>query len=167
MSIEHSLKNTGTRAIHTSVYDHNFLVLDKQPTGLASPSPFRSPLQRSASDKGVGGISQEPDCVPARHLTGQDTVSTAIEGFGKSPDDYKIRIENADVKAGMMITGDRPLAKMALWSIRSVLFGGAFHRYFRSSPAASRPGNTIYEYYTLPHGSGNNGTWYQSQYLAY
>src|SRR6202167_4872937 len=33
MSIEHSLRNAGTRPIHTSVYDHNFLVLDKQATG--------------------------------------------------------------------------------------------------------------------------------------
>ena len=32
MLIEHSLKNAGTRSIHTNVYDHNFLVLDKQPT---------------------------------------------------------------------------------------------------------------------------------------
>ncbi len=54
-------------------------------------------------------------------LTGQDRVYTSIEGFGNSSDDYKIRIENTNVKAGMTITGDRPLAKMALWSIRSVL----------------------------------------------
>ena len=42
MFIEHSLKNTGTRAIHTSVYDHNFLVLDKQPTdaGFTITLPF-------------------------------------------------------------------------------------------------------------------------------
>ena len=33
MVLEHSLKNTGTHAIQTSVYNHNFLVLDKQPPG--------------------------------------------------------------------------------------------------------------------------------------
>ena len=32
MVIEHSLKNAGKLAIHTNVYDHNFLVLDKQTT---------------------------------------------------------------------------------------------------------------------------------------
>ncbi len=35
MLIEHRLKNVGTRPIHTNVYDHNFLVLDKQPSNPA------------------------------------------------------------------------------------------------------------------------------------
>ena len=29
----HTLKNTGTRTIETSVYDHNLFVIDKQPIG--------------------------------------------------------------------------------------------------------------------------------------
>ena len=33
MVFEHSLKNTGSRAVRTSVYNHNFLVLDGQPPG--------------------------------------------------------------------------------------------------------------------------------------
>src|SRR5262249_16369868 len=31
--IEHTLKNTGSRAIQTNMYNHNFLVLDHQPPG--------------------------------------------------------------------------------------------------------------------------------------
>lgn len=31
--LEHSLKNTGNKPIQTSVYDHNFFIIDKQPTG--------------------------------------------------------------------------------------------------------------------------------------
>src|SRR5205807_9356544 len=30
--LEHSLKNTGQRTIETNVYDHNFLVMDEQPS---------------------------------------------------------------------------------------------------------------------------------------
>jgi len=33
MVLEHSLKNTGSRPIRTTVYNHNFLVLDNQPPG--------------------------------------------------------------------------------------------------------------------------------------
>lgn len=33
MVLEHQLKNTGRRAIRSSVYNHNFLVLDEQPVG--------------------------------------------------------------------------------------------------------------------------------------
>ena len=45
-------------------------------------------------------------------LTGEDRVYFAIEGFGKSSDDYKIHIDNKNVHAGMTISGDRPLAKI-------------------------------------------------------
>lgn len=31
--LTHSLKNTGKRVIETDVYDHNFFLLDHQPTG--------------------------------------------------------------------------------------------------------------------------------------
>ena len=43
MVLEHSLKNTGRRTIHSTVYNHNFLVLDKQPPGriFLSRSPSR------------------------------------------------------------------------------------------------------------------------------
>lgn len=47
MVIEHSLKNTGQRAIQSTVYNHNFVVLDKQ-----SPGPdftFRVPFQIQVS----------------------------------------------------------------------------------------------------------------------
>src|SRR5207249_1538137 len=43
MVLEHSLRNTGTRAIRTSVYNHNFLVLDGHPPGpgLVITVPFQ------------------------------------------------------------------------------------------------------------------------------
>ena len=33
MSLEHSLRNTGRKAIETGVYDHNFYMIDGRPTG--------------------------------------------------------------------------------------------------------------------------------------
>jgi 2-polyprenyl-3-methyl-5-hydroxy-6-metoxy-1,4-benzoquinol methylase len=33
MTLEHSLENTGRRLIKTPVYEHNFLVMDDQPSG--------------------------------------------------------------------------------------------------------------------------------------
>src|SRR6202041_106189 len=66
MLIEHSLKNIGTRAIHTNVYDHNFLVLDKQST-----------------DAGFTIAEVRRDqIVYLKTLTGQDRVYTSISGFG-------------------------------------------------------------------------------------
>ncbi len=121
MVIEHSLKNTGRLPIQTSVYNHNFLVLDKQATGAAFSITF--PFQVTATpppDKEFAEVAGH-QVLYRQTLTGEDKVTFAIDGFSKSADDYKIRIENSKVKAGMTITGDRPLAKLSLWSIRSVI----------------------------------------------
>ncbi len=121
MWIEHSLRNQGSRPIQTSVYDHNFLVLDKQPTGPGFTITLPFIITSDHPPEKEFAEFRKNQIVYLKTLAGQDRAYTSIEGFGNSSDDYKIRIENADVKAGMTITGDRPLARMALWSIRSVL----------------------------------------------
>ncbi len=73
----------------------------------------------------------------------------SIDGFGKSSDDYKIHIDNTNVHAGMTITGDRPLAKMSLWSIRSVIAVEPFID-ISLEPGSQSTWKYNYEYYTLP-----------------
>jgi hypothetical protein len=147
MLIEHSLRNVGTRAIQTSVYDHNFLVLDRQPTdaGFTITLPFTissdHPPERELAELYKNQI------VFLKTLAGEQRVYTSIAGFGKTSDDYKIRIENAKVKAGMVISGDRPLARMSLWSIRSVLAVEPFID-ISVAPESQTTWNYHYEYYT-------------------
>ena len=121
MVIEHSLRNTGTAAIHTNVYDHNFLVLDKQTTSDAFTItlPFAVKAD-SAPDPALAEI-KGTRIVYRKALTGEERVYFAISGFGPSAADYKIQIDNTKSNVGMTITGDRPLYKMSLWSIRSVI----------------------------------------------
>jgi hypothetical protein len=147
MVIEHSLKNTGSRAIHTSVYDHNFLVLDKQPTnaGFAITFPFNV-TANPPPDKALAEIEKNK-LLYRKTLTGEDRVYFSIEGF--SPDDYRIHIDNTNVHAGMTITGDRPLAKMSLWSIRSVIAVEPFID-ISLEPGSQSTWKYNYEYYTLP-----------------
>ncbi|HEY7305654.1 MAG TPA: hypothetical protein VH601_16130 [Bryobacteraceae bacterium] len=121
MVIEHKLKNTGKRAIRTTVFDHNFLVLDKQTVGpdfvISVPFDIKTsepPDPKLAEVKGKQILYRKV-------LQGEETVALPIQGFGKSAADYSITVENRRVGAGMKVTGDRPLADMALWSIRSVL----------------------------------------------
>ncbi len=101
MLIEHSLKNVGTRAIHTSVYDHNFLVLDKQPTGTGFTITVPFAIHSDQPPEKDFAEIRKNQIVYLKTLAGQDVVATPIEGFGHSSDDYKVRIENGNVKAGM------------------------------------------------------------------
>ena len=119
--LDHSLRNTGTRTIHSSVYNHNFFYLDRKAPGpgVSITLPFAiqaSPPadQRLAAVRGNQILFQKT-------LTGEDRVYFAIAGFGSTAKDYDIRIESREAGTGVRITADRPLARAALWSIRAPL----------------------------------------------
>ena len=147
--LEHRLKNTGRRPIQTSVYDHNFLYLDKQPPGpdYTITVPFGIQSNRPP-DAGFAEIRGN-QILYRKVLADQDRVATPVGGFGASAKDYDIRIENAKVGAGMRITADRPLLSESLWSIRAVL---AMEPYLKIdvAPGAEFTWAISYRYYTLP-----------------
>lgn len=149
MTLEHRLKNTGKRAIKSTVYNHNFLTLDKR-----SPGPdftIEVPYQiqsRRPPNKDLAEIRGNR-IVYLKTLENRDTVATPVLGFGETAKDHEIRIENAKAGAGMRIVGDRPLSNNALWSIRSVLAMEPFVA-LAIEPGAEFSWKTTYEYYTLP-----------------
>ena len=113
--LEHTLKNTGTKAIKTTVYNHNFFMMDRQPTGpdIAIRFPFDARAARSLSDLAA---LRSPEMVFLKQFEPKQTVFTEVEGFGATAKDYDFRIENRKTGAGVHITGDRPLAKLLFWS---------------------------------------------------
>jgi hypothetical protein len=121
MVMEHSLKNTGTVAIQSNVYNHNFLVLDHQTTSDAFSITLPFTVKADPAPDAALAEVQGSQILYRKPLVDEDRVYFEIDGFGQSADDYKVRIDNAKAKAGMTITGDRPLYKMSLWSIRSVI----------------------------------------------
>ncbi len=148
MVLEHSLKNTGRRTIQSTVYNHNFLVLDKQPTGpdfsITVPFQIHSP---HPPNKDFAQI-QENHIVFLKPLENEDVVFTPLQGFGAASKDYDIRIENRKVGAGMRIRGDRPLSSENFWSIRRVLAMEPFIA-MTIDPGSEFTWKTSYEYYTL------------------
>jgi len=147
MLLEHHLRNTGKRPIHTDVYNHNFLVLDHQPPGpdflISVPFQIHSPHPPDAQLAEIRGNR----IVYLKALTDRDTVATPIEGFGASADDHQITIENSRLKVGMKIKTDRPLASFSLWSIRTVLSLEPFVA-LNLKPGEEFTWTTTYDYYT-------------------
>jgi hypothetical protein len=148
MVLEHSLKNTGRRTIHSSVYNHNFLVLDNQPPGpdfsISVPFQIHSP---SPPNKELARI-QGNHIVFSKVLENEDVVFTPLQGFGATPEDHDIRIENHKVGAGMRIRGDRPLSSEHFWSMRRVLAMEPFIT-MTIEPGSEFTWKTSYEYYIL------------------
>lgn len=119
--IEHSLKNTGTKSIETPQYNHNFLTLDGAATGpeLAIVTTF--PIKTSQPPDPAMAVIKGNEIQYTKTLTGEERVTFSLEGFGKDAKSYDLRVENRKTGAGVRITGNRPLARLPLWSIRSVL----------------------------------------------
>lgn len=149
MVLEHSLKNTGRRAIEGSAYDHNFLVLDQQAPGpdFTITLPFEIRTNRPP-DKELATIRGNR-IVYLKKLENEDRVSADLQGFSDSPRDYDIRIDNPRIGVGMRITGDRPLQRASLWSIRSVL---SVEPYIAMAvePGSEFTWKLSYSFYTLP-----------------
>jgi hypothetical protein len=121
MVMDHRLRNTGKHSIESNVYNHHFLVLDGQPPGpdFVLKMPFKIKTAR-APDPALAEARGD-QIVYRKALGEKETVYTEFHGFGPTAADYRFTIENKKAGAGMRITGDRPLSKVALWSIRSVL----------------------------------------------
>ncbi|WP_254062467.1 hypothetical protein [Acidobacterium sp. S8] len=130
LSLEHELKNTGSKAIVTDVYDHDFFMLDGQPTGPGMTVRFRfNPASKPSPDNSFDPSMAKMEGNEIGYLkelqTGQ-TVSTYITGYSDKASDYDITVENANTGAGVEQTSDSPIAKFYLWSIRSTISPEAY-----------------------------------------
>ncbi len=125
--LEHTLKNTGKRMIDTEVYDHDFYVIDGQPTGpaVSIKLPFR--VQAKQDLKGAAEVRGD-EIVYRRELSEsrEDSVASYLEGFGSSASDNDIRVENSKAGVGVRETGDHPMSKLYLWSIRTTVCPEAY-----------------------------------------
>lgn len=155
MVIERSLKNTGRLEIKSEVYDHNFVVLDKQPPGpdFTVKFPFQIQTPRSPNKALVDVKGNK--IVFTKQYSGKDEAAVFIQGFSDNPKDTEIVVENSKVGAGMKITGNRPLIREFLWSIRTVLAIEAYVG-IDVQPGAEFTWSNTYDYYTLPAAGEHN-----------
>jgi hypothetical protein len=126
MTIQHTLKNTGRKAFTTSQYNHNFFMLDGEPTGpdASVTFPFELRPEKPFQD-GLAEV-QGKRVAYLKELQEGQTVSTEFQGFGKTASDYDIRVEIKKSGAGVRIQGDQPITRIVYWSIRTTLCPEAY-----------------------------------------
>jgi hypothetical protein len=146
--IEHSLRNTGGKTIEGNVYDHNFFVIDGQPTGPDFTLKFAFE-PKTARDMGKLAEPRGTQIDYLKVLEGGDVAQAQIQGFGATPADYDFRVENRKTGAGVHVTGDRPLSRMMLWSIRTTVCPEAYID-LHIEPGQELKWNIVYEFYSLP-----------------
>ncbi|HEY2013412.1 MAG TPA: hypothetical protein VGH38_07920 [Bryobacteraceae bacterium] len=151
MVLEHSLKNVGGKALEGNVYDHNFFVIDHQPTGPDFALKFAFE-PKTAREMPKSAEMRDRQINYLNPLGGGDVVQTQIQGFGAAASDYDFRVENRKTGAGVHVTGDHPLSRMMLWSIRTTVCPEAFVD-FHVEPGQEFKWDIQYEFYSLPGSS--------------
>lgn len=143
--LEHHLRNTGSQPIVTNAYEHNFYMLDNQPTG--PDVTIRFPFAVSATGTLNGIIeTRGRDVVYLKELQDKESLYTELKGYGTNVSDYDIRVENRKTRAAVRQTSDRPLSKLVLWSPRSTVCPEAYVD-VRVQPGQETSWRITYEFY--------------------
>jgi hypothetical protein len=148
MVISHRLVNRGSKPLTGTVYNHNFLVLGQQTPGpdVVIRAPFDLKTDKPL-DPAVATISGR-EFRYAAPISDKGRVAAQFQGFGSTAADYRFTIENRKLGAGLEMVGDRPLSRLALWSIRTVLALEPFLA-FDIAPGAEYTWTYTYRYYTI------------------
>jgi len=147
--LHHTLRNTGSRTIETEVYDHNFFMIDKHPIGPGLVVKF--PFNLNGEGVGFGEIAE----IQGKQISflraignGEHAECYKLEGFGNGAADYTIIIENRITGAGVRITCDQPLYRLALWTCPTVLCPEPYIK-IKAEPGKEITWTIRYEFYTL------------------
>lgn len=149
MVIAHSLRNIGRLPIQGNQYNHNFLMIDGEPTGpdytITVPYDIQAPARPidPAQATIAGGT-----IAYTKPVTGEERVSANMAGFGPTPASYDVKVENRKAGAGVRITADRPMTQIALWSIRSVVAAEPTVD-VSTEPGATTTWDLTYTYYNV------------------
>jgi hypothetical protein len=148
MLITHTLKNTGKKKIETSVYDHNFFVIDENTTGPGSVIIFPFDLKENVSNIAeyvnlTGNQLQFTKELKNKFVSFPDLT----HGQGST---YALNVENRKAGAGVKITADRPIAKLAFWSSLKTFCPEPYIN-ISIKPGESFSWTLTYAYYTVQH----------------
>ncbi len=149
MIISHLLKNTGNKTIETSVYCHNFFVIDNQPVGPGYSVTL--PFDVKGEGNGIGELAEIEGAKIffLRVLANGETVYCGgLEGFGPGSEDYDIRIENKASGAGARITCDQPLLRLNFWCCYTTVCPEPYIS-IKVDPGKEFRWKIKYEFYTL------------------
>ncbi|MDB5031856.1 hypothetical protein [Mucilaginibacter sp.] len=151
MVLEHSLKNTGTKVIETDMFNHNFPVIDKEPTGPNIKFIFPFDVNEGIGGRGWGTVGKtngkEINFLRALNKNEQ-LYSAGLQGLGGTYKDYDIKMQNQKTGAGIHVTSDQALEKLVYWACPTTACPEPYIK-ISVAPGKEMKWNTNYEYYTF------------------
>lgn len=120
MTLRHSLKNTGKKAIETYVYDHDFFMLDGKPTGPGMVVHFKFE-PKPVGEIGAAAKIEGKDLVYVDGLAPRKGVAGYLTGYSDDVRDYDFTVEDTRSKVGVQQTSDHSLARLYFWSTQTTI----------------------------------------------
>lgn len=145
-TIDHALKNTGSKHIETYQYNHNFFVIDNTPIGKDYILKFPFQVEAKRDLKGIME-TRGNEFIFVKDLT-EGSVFTELEGFSDSAEDHEIIVENKKTGAGVKINGDRPIALFNFWTINTTVCPEPYIE-LNIAPGKTEEWKTTYLFYTI------------------
>ncbi|MGW8315030.1 MAG: hypothetical protein ACWGNV_05470 [Bacteroidales bacterium] len=122
-TIDHSLRNTGSKTIVTDQFNHNFFMIDGAVTGpefrvefpfaITSVEGLRDPQQVLEIEGNQIGFRQP--------FEGDGAAWVALHGYGSGPADHGFSVVNEQSGAGVKVHVDQPLYRMNFWATSTTL----------------------------------------------
>jgi hypothetical protein len=145
--VSHELANTGSKAIETNVYNHNFFVIDNQATGPDFTVWFPFDLIADRDLKGYAEVRGK-ELAYLKEVPQGESILTLLTGYGATEDDHRFAISNRKAKAGVRMQTDKPLSRLQFWSPHTTLCPEPYID-FNIAPGESDRWTIRYEFYTL------------------
>lgn len=116
--ITNRLRNTGTKDINTSVYNHNFLRLLRGNSGTKVTFPF---VLSAANPPAADLLRIEGKSLSyLRPMKNKERISFPLTGFGNTAADYDFTIEDTTNGGGVRVQGDQPITRLNIFSVDRV-----------------------------------------------
>lgn len=119
MVIEDRLKNTGAKAIDTTVYNHHFMTLSPGNDGVELKAPY--PLKNSRPMPADVVKFDGPRMTYLRGLKGEEQVASDLTGFGNAVSDNDFYVTDTRSGYGVRLRQDLPVVRLLWWSVPSTM----------------------------------------------
>ncbi|MFH0756135.1 MAG: hypothetical protein V2B15_02470 [Bacteroidota bacterium] len=118
-SIEHRLKNTGEKTIETDQFNHNFFMIDHEPSG--PPFGISFPYNISTMDDPKGYLEINEKELRFIRALDDNTVFLNLAGYSEAVSDHQVTVVNGLSGAGVSYSVDKPLHRMVFWACETTL----------------------------------------------
>ncbi len=146
--LEHSLKNMGRKPIETNVFNHNFFVIDSQPTGPDFSVTFPFEISTESAKKDLIAFNGKQMNYVRVLKKGESTMEYPKGFTGDRVEEYDIKVENKKTGAAVRITSDKPLANFMFWSVPTTLSPEPFIK-VNALPGKEFKWAIRYQFYTI------------------